>query len=278
MAKGECERVLKPNGVLYFWHNDMAQVAVLLHAIRQQTALAFISFCIWDKGDTYRAKAWKNRVPGGSNALRSWFNVCEYCLHFFNAPKNNDAAWKHTGLDRINNNPECYKELKDWYVAEKTRLNLTDKDIAKKYENVTGKKPYMLRHYFADSQFEIPTRKVWETVYEPLGFRKSYESLRKSYEGLRNVHNMDTHHCNIWHVPTVPSNKRLHVCQKPVQILQHLIRVSSNKGGTVLDCFMGSGSTGEAAAREGRHFIGVENDPDVFAIAKKRLKNVQLSL
>lgn len=105
-----------------------------------------------------------------------------------------------------------------------------------------------------------------------------YESLRKSYEGLRNVHNMDTHHCNIWHVPTVPSNKRLHVCQKPVQILQHLIRVSSNKGGTVLDCFMGSGSTGEAAAREGRHFIGVENDPDVFAIAKKRLKNVQLSL
>ena len=60
----ECSRVLKPNGVLYFWHNDMAQIAELLHEIAEKTDLVLVSFCIWDKGDTYRAKSWKQRDRG----------------------------------------------------------------------------------------------------------------------------------------------------------------------------------------------------------------------
>ena len=166
----ECQRILKPNGVLYFWHNDMKQIADLLYAIQTRTSLSFMSFCIWDKGNSYRAKSWLNRDPDCKTALRSWFNICEYCLHFFNAPKDADASWKHTGLDRINSNPECYKPLKEWYKAEKERLGLADGDVARKYTEVTGKKPHMIRHYFRDSQFEIPTQKVFETVYEPLGF------------------------------------------------------------------------------------------------------------
>ena len=256
----ECQRVLKPNGVLYFWHNDMEQIAELMQAIRQRTNLVFVSFCIWDKGDAYRAQSWKQRDPNSKAALRSWFNICEYCLHFFNAPKDAGANWKHTGLDRINSNPECYKPLKDWYMAEKERLCLADADIAAKYSEVTGRKPYMLRHYFRDSQFEIPTQKVWESVYAPLGFsmsyeelrqsyeelrqsyeelRQSYEELRQSYEELRNVHNVDDAHCNVWHIPPIPSSSRYHACQRPVVILGRLIRVSTNDGATVLDCFMG---------------------------------------
>ena len=134
----ECQRVLKPNGVLYFWHNDMAQLARLLVEIEKRTALAFVSFCIWDKGDTFRPNSWKNRRPDSATVLRSWFNVCEYCLHFFNAPKDAESSWKHTGLDRINSNPNCYKELKEWYAAEKERLGLTDKDIAEFYTKQTG--------------------------------------------------------------------------------------------------------------------------------------------
>lgn len=282
----ECQRVLKPNGVLYFWHNDMAQIAELLQAIRKRTNLAFISFCIWDKGDTYRANSWKQRDPDGKTALRSWFNVCEYCLHFFNAPKDAEASWKHTGLDKINSDPECWKPLKDWVAAEKERLGLTDADIAKRYTEATGRKPHMLRHYFRDSQFEIPTRRVWESVYIPLGFSKSYEELRQSYEELRqsyeelrqsyedkrNVHNCDAMHCNVWHIPPIPSANRYHICQKPVEILERLIRVSTNEGGCVLDCFMGSGSTGVACANTGRDFIGIEKDAKCFEIAKSRIE------
>lgn len=153
--------------------------------------------------------------------------------------------------------------------------------MAKKYTAVTGKKPHMLRHYFCDSQFAIPTREIWDTVYQPLGFGKGYEGLRKDYEGLRkdyeelrNYHRCDDMHCNIWHEPPIPSTNRLHTCQKPVKILARLIRVSCRPGGTVLDCFMGSGSTGGAAMLEGRSFIGIERDAGYFEIARKRLETV----
>ena len=143
----------------------------------------------------------------------------------------------------------------------------------------------MLRHYFQDSQFEIPTQEIFESVYEPLGFefisdgqygykslRHGYETLRRDYEAMRNVHICDDMHCNVWHIPPIPSNKRFHTCQKPVDLLERLCRVSSREGGVVLDPFMGSGSTGVACANTGRDFIGIEIDPDYFEIAKRRIE------
>lgn len=140
----------------------------------------------------------------------------------------------------------------------------------------------MLRHYFQDSQFEIPTQEVWERVYMPLGFskdyeslRRDYESLRRDYESLRNVHHMDALHCNVWSVPPIPTTNRFHTCEKPVEILERLVRVSSNPGDVVLDCFMGSGSTGVACIHEDREFIGIEKDAEYFRIAKMRLEQEQ---
>ena len=270
-----CSRKLKPNGVLYFWHNDIEQIAELLCEIKKRTPLGFVSFCIWDKGDAYRAQAWHKRDPDSATALRSWFNICEYCLHFFNAPADNDKAWSHTGLERVYSNPECFKPLKDWYAAECERLGLDNKKIGAYYERTIGKKPYMLRHYFQDSQFEIPTQKVWESVYEPLGFSKEYESLRQEYESLRNYHKVDDMHCNIWHRPPLPSTNRLHTCQKPLDITERLIRVSCPPGGTVLDCFMGSGTTGVACVNTGRDFIGIEKDEKYFSIAQERIERAR---
>jgi DNA modification methylase len=79
-------------------------------------------------------------------------------------------------------------------------------------------------------------------------------------------------HCNVWNVPPISSNNRIHTCQKPIDILRRLIRVSCPPGGTVLDFFMGSGSTGVAAVKEEREFIGVELDPLYFNAAKKRIE------
>lgn len=83
----ESQRVLKPTGVLYFWHNNMPEIARLMTRIQDETELAFVSFCIWDKGDGYRAQSWHNRRPGGKSAPRSWFNICEYLLHYFKGGK-----------------------------------------------------------------------------------------------------------------------------------------------------------------------------------------------
>lgn len=67
---------------------------------------------------------------------------------------------------------------------------------------------------------------------------------------------------------------RLHPNQKPVPLLEYLIKTYTNEGDTVLDFTMGSGSTGEAAYKCGRNFIGFESDPDIFTIASDRLESL----
>lgn len=70
----------------------------------------------------------------------------------------------------------------------------------------------------------------------------------------------------------------LHPTQKPVALYSYLIRTYTNAGDTVLDFCMGSGTTGVAAVKEGRHFVGVEQDANYFAIAEKRIAEAQMQL
>lgn len=64
-----------------------------------------------------------------------------------------------------------------------------------------------------------------------------------------------------------------HPTQKPVPMLEWLIKTYTNEGETVLDNCMGSGSTGVACVNTGRDFIGIELDPDYFRIAEERIKD-----
>lgn len=66
-----------------------------------------------------------------------------------------------------------------------------------------------------------------------------------------------------------------HPTVKPIKILQNFIVNSTLENGVVLDCFMGSGSTGVACVNTNRHFIGIEIDEGYFNIAKKRIEEAQ---
>ena len=66
--------------------------------------------------------------------------------------------------------------------------------------------------------------------------------------------------------------KNSHPTVKPVELMKYLCRLVTPKGGTVLDIFMGSGSTGMAAKDEGFDFIGIEKDKEYFQIAEQRIK------
>ena len=65
---------------------------------------------------------------------------------------------------------------------------------------------------------------------------------------------------------------KLHPTQKPVELLEYLIKTYTNEGDIVLDCCMGSGSTGVACQNTGRDFIGIELNEEYFEIAEERLK------
>ncbi|WP_326692356.1 site-specific DNA-methyltransferase [Streptomyces sp. NBC_01795] len=67
-----------------------------------------------------------------------------------------------------------------------------------------------------------------------------------------------------------PRKGRVHITQKPVEVMQELVKICP-EAGTVLDPFTGSGSTGVAALREGRQFVGVELSDHYADIAEQRM-------
>jgi site-specific DNA-methyltransferase (adenine-specific) len=76
-----------------------------------------------------------------------------------------------------------------------------------------------------------------------------------------------------WHtiVPTNGAERTGYPTQKPLGILNRIVKVHSNPGDTVLDFFAGSGTTGEAAARNGREFLLIDDSPEAAKIMAKRL-------
>ena len=86
----------------------------------------------------------------------------------------------------------------------------------------------------------------------------------------KEMHNMVEH-------PICSGHERSsHPTQKPLKVIEKYVFISSNEGDVVLDCFMGSGTTGVACVRLNRKFIGIEKDLTYFNIAKDRINNTQI--
>ena len=84
---------------------------------------------------------------------------------------------------------------------------------------------------------------------------------------------------NFIEMPLCGGNERTeHPTQKPRKLISHLLQIHSNKNDTILDPFMGSGTTGVAAKELGRRFIGIEICERYYNIAKKRIDNTMPNL
>lgn len=71
---------------------------------------------------------------------------------------------------------------------------------------------------------------------------------------------------------------KMHPTQKPVALLEWLVKTYTNPGDTVLDPVMGSATTGIACLRTGRHFVGIEKDATYFDVARKRVDDERASM
>jgi site-specific DNA-methyltransferase (adenine-specific) len=97
-------------------------------------------------------------------------------------------------------------------------------------------------------------------------------SLKSSNEGGY-VQQFTNYPTTVLHFDKVP--KAVHPTQKPVELLEYLVKTYTNPGEVVLDNCMGSGSTGVACVNTGRSFIGMELDEGYFEISKKRIQEAQ---
>lgn len=105
-------------------------------------------------------------------------------------------------------------------------------------------------------------KRITRTKRLPCGATKKYPDYIASEYGQR---------FNIWELQPVKSNRSSHPAPFPESIAHDHIITWSNEGDTVLDPFMGSGTTGKMASQLGRKFVGIELDPEYFQIAKERI-------
>jgi site-specific DNA-methyltransferase (adenine-specific) len=114
---------------------------------------------------------------------------------------------------------------------------------------------------------------------------------RKSKQSNENNHafgissNVETNNLGTRYPKTIIYEKQnwskkqqIHPTQKPVALMEYLIKTYTNEKETVLDFAMGSGTTGVACKNLNRNFIGIEKEREYFEIAKKRIKSTKKGL
>ena len=109
-------------------------------------------------------------------------------------------------------------------------------------------------------------------------FHLDYEIVYHLSKG-NNIHindNIDLHDplSSVWYIPhNIHKNERVHPTQMPIAVVDHILKIVGVSGNTVLDNFMGSGTTGVSCKKNNINFIGIELNPKNFEIAKNRIES-----
>ena len=101
---------------------------------------------------------------------------------------------------------------------------------------------------------------------------KTTSSAKNTVYDVSNSYTREVEYDSKFDLLEFPKDGSLHPTQKPVALLEHLIKTYTNPGETVMDNCMGSGSAGVACVNTGRKFVGMELDPRYFEIAESRVK------
>lgn len=174
-----------------------------------------------------------------------------------------------------------FEPLRAYLDGERRRAGITPREV-NEYTRTQ-----MAGHWFTSVQWALPTAKHYAAIRELFhlrgnweenqraGFlRREYEDLRREYEDLRRPFSVtaDVPYADVWTFPTVQHYKGKHPCEKPLAMIEHIITASTRPSAVVLDCFAGSGVTGEACRNLGRDFIGIEKDTEYATMARLRIE------
>jgi site-specific DNA-methyltransferase (adenine-specific) len=165
-----------------------------------------------------------------------------------------------------------------YLASEFERAGVARKQVAGLFPSASGGLTGCVSNWLIG--YNCPTAEQYEKMRELLGdgfLRREYEDLRREYEDLRRPFKLDDklQWGDVWDFDPPPPTFGKHPCEKPLALLKHILIVSTKPDALVLDAFMGSGTTGDAALQLGRNFIGIERDPHWFDIACKRIEQAQ---
>lgn len=255
-------RILRKNGKLIMFSQEPYTSKLINEAIPN------IPF-------SYRAIWKKDHFANSLSSKKTMVNYFEDILIF---SKNNP---KHV---KGSNHP-----LSEYFRDCKKQSKMTNKSFNNLFSDFYNKKGNrdrsVMEHYWNIEQFVIPTEEIYNEILAPTGFfNKPYEELKEIDNQFKKQHleeetKKNPSIFNLWEGKKYKSNileykkdyTGQHPAQKPVLLLEDLIKTYSNEGNLIVDLTMGSGTTGVACKNTNRKFIGIELDEGYFNIAKDRI-------
>ena len=272
------ERILKPNGSLYFFASPQMAARVECEIGKRFAVLNSIT---WRKGaESKSSVGWSQKTE--KEALRLWLPTTERIIFAEHYGADNMAkgeAGYEAKCDELRG--FVFEPLLAWFVAEweKSGLTRAQVDEACGCSNVT-------QYWFLERNYQIPTVERYSVIQRlaPDYFRREYEDLRREYEDLRREYEdlrrpfsvtARDQWSDVWDFEPVKAYPGKHPCEKPLPLLCHILNASTKPGAVVFDPFAGSASLGEACHDLGRQFIGVELCPDNYAKAAQRIAAVK---
>ena len=238
-------RILRKNGKMILFSQEPYTSRMITEAIPN---VPFSYRAVWEKND----------FANGLGVNKAMVSFYEDILIF---SKTHDLERSHP--------------LIDYFTGELSNTGMNQSDINKLLGNKMG------GHYFTNGvQFCIPTEPNYKKLQETGYFQKPYEEIKAIDEQFKKQFASTF---NLWQGNKYKSNilkykkdyDGYHPTQKPVLLLEDLIKTFSNEGDLVVDLTMGSGSTGVACVNTGRDFIGIELDEGYFKIAQTRIHDAQ---
>ncbi|EKN6394796.1 DNA-methyltransferase [Yersinia enterocolitica] len=276
-------RVLKPSGSLYMFCGSRlaADTEILVRG-----RFNVLNHIIWAKP----SGPWRRMHK---EDLRAYFPATERIIfadHYAGpfTPKGSTYADKCNTLKQ-----SVFKPLIDYFRLARASLGVSAKAI----NEATGRQ--MSSHWFSESQWQLPNAEqyaVLQTLFSRIAAEKhqqgilskphhdlveeyqalnrQYSELSLEYESLRRPFAVtaDVPYTDVWTFPSVAFYPGKHPCEKPADLMEHIIRSSSRPGDVVADFFLGSGATLKAALKLGRVGIGVEVEEERFNQTVEEIK------
>lgn len=236
IVKKLCSK-LKDNGSMFIFHNDMEQIAELMISIKKNTKLVFRQMIVWNK--RFEGSKKKGFLDGYvvKNDMHNWNKMAEYILFF-----TFDNSWK----------------LKE----ARTRLGITALTISKEVPSKTGG----LTGWYSNIETgkNQPTRETIKPIEKHLGLK--FDEIVPKFKNQKTDH-------SVWNYDMAKRCK-IHVTPKPIDLLENLIKHTTDEGDILLDCFAGTGSLGQACINTNRKCILIERNENYYNHISKTLKKV----
>ncbi|MGI0120252.1 DNA-methyltransferase [Zooshikella sp. RANM57] len=279
----EFYRVLKPSGSLYVFCSDKLAANTEVLVSQRFNVLNHI---VWRKENGIHKK-------NNKSTLRRYCTQTERII-FAEHYNSEGFAKGRSGYDRKCSSLKAnvFEPLISYFRYAKKSAGVSSKQV----NDATGTQ--MCSHWFSSSQWMLPSeeqylalqklfkdhlsRKYSELIEECgdlnrnyMCLRKEYDFLRSQYESLRRPFSVDVSvpYTDVWDFDSVQYYPGKHPCEKPLPLMKHIVSASSRSGMTVLDPFLGSGSTAKACINLSRNFIGIEFDELIFSSALQSLRD-----